>query len=163
MHRASPSRRHLCRARHVRFCQALDYPVSLDEHPRKFLTTSASTGQPDLAPALVQQGLQPIRLKRQRLNPSGVCQGFRQGLSIVSPSPAHSGRVHADRRWSTSRAPSKLPLPRHSICWLWSRSVQSLSRIRASALDGTVLASPSRIGPGQARQVIQRRGPPLTV
>ncbi|MGE8170569.1 hypothetical protein ACQKO7_20485 [Pseudomonas putida] len=43
------------------------------------MTTSAPTGQPDLAPALVQQGLQPILLKRQSPNPSGVVKNFRQG------------------------------------------------------------------------------------
>lgn len=76
---------------------------SLDEHPRKFLTASGPTGPPYTAPALVQQGLQPIPLKRQRLNPSRPCQEFRQGLSRISPSPGHSGRVCAGRWWPASR------------------------------------------------------------
>lgn len=68
-------------ARHVRFCQVLNRPISLDEHTWKFLTVSVPTDQSDTAPALAQQGLQPILLKRQWLNPSSVVRNFRQGLS----------------------------------------------------------------------------------
>ena len=93
-------------ARHVKFCQVLGGPDSLDEHARKFLTAFAPTGRPESAPALVQQGLQPIMLKRQRLNPSRPCQEFRQGLSRISPSPGRSGRVRAGPRVAT------LPRPR---------------------------------------------------
>lgn len=53
----------------------------LDEHARKLFTAPAPTGQSDLAPALVQQRLQPIMLKRQRPNPSRRVKNFRQGLS----------------------------------------------------------------------------------
>lgn len=63
------------------FVRSVTAGFSLDEHARKFLTASAPTGQSDLAPALVQQGLQPIMLKRQRVNPSSVVRNFRQGLS----------------------------------------------------------------------------------
>lgn len=56
--------------------QVLDIPVSLDEHPRKFLAASAPTDPSDTAQALVQQDLQPILLKLQRVNPSGGCQGY---------------------------------------------------------------------------------------
>lgn len=102
------------------------------------MTATAPIGLSDTAPALVQQGLQPILLKRQRLNPSRPCQKFRQGLSRISPSPGHSGRVHAGRWWSASRASGKSLLPRHSICWCPRRSVQSLSRIRLRSVRGTL-------------------------
>lgn len=108
---ASHFGRPLLRARHVRFCQVLDCLASLDEHARKFLTASAPTDQPDLAPALVQQGLQLVLLKRQRSNPSRPCQEFRQGLSRISPSPGHFGQVRAGRWWPFSRAPGKSAPP----------------------------------------------------
>lgn len=57
-------------ARYVRFCQVRDCRFSLDEYARKFLTASAPTAQPDLAPALVKQGIQPTMLKRKRVNSS---------------------------------------------------------------------------------------------
>ncbi len=114
------------------FVRSVTAGFSLDEHARKFLTASAPTGRPESAPALVQRGLQTIVLKRQRPNPSRPCQEFRQGLSRISPSPRHSGRVFAGRCWPASRAPVKSPPPRHSTCWCWRRSVQSPSRIRDS-------------------------------
>lgn len=58
---------------HLRFWTAR---FSLDEHARKFLTASAPTGRPGSAPALVQQGLQPILIRRQRPNPSRVVKNL---------------------------------------------------------------------------------------
>lgn len=76
---AAPPWLPLSLVRHVRFCQVLDCLTSLDEHARKFLTASAPTDQPDLAPAFVQQGLQSVLLKRQRPNPSRLVKNFCQG------------------------------------------------------------------------------------
>lgn len=105
------------------------YRFSLDENARKFLTTSVPTGRPDSATALVQQGLQPIAIKRERPNPSRRVKNFRQGLSRVGQGWRHSGRAFA--RGST--LPTRNPFPacspaRLATCWP-RESVQSLSRI----------------------------------
>lgn len=115
------------------FVRSMTAGFSLDEHARKFLTTSAPTGQSDVAPALVQQGLQPIMPKRQRFNPSRLVKNFRQG-SVKDA--GHSGRALVC--WSTR--PARTPRPKRypalvAACWR-RESVQSLSRIQPSALDG---------------------------
>ena len=71
----------------------------LDEHARKLLTASAPIGQSDIAPALVQQGLQPIMLKRQRFNPSRLVKNFLQG---PVKDARHSGQALVC--WSTTLA-----------------------------------------------------------
>lgn len=78
---------------------------SLDEHAREFLTTSAPTGQSDVALALVQQGLQPIMLRRERFNPSRLVKNFRQG-SVKDA--GHSGQALVC--WSTP--PAHTPRPK---------------------------------------------------
>lgn len=88
----------LLQARSVRFCQVLDCLASLDEHARKFLTAPAPTGLPDIAPALVQQGLQLIMLKRQRFNPSRLVKNFRQGrVRVTAILDSHSTKTQRHR------------------------------------------------------------------
>lgn len=135
------------------FVRSVTAGFSLDEHARKFLTASAPTGQSDIAPALVQQGLQPIMLKRQRFNPSRLVKNFRQG-SVKDA--GHSGQALVC--WSTT--PARTPRPKRSpvlVAACWRReSVQSLSRMRPSALDGFCRPNPLCIGPGQARPSLGR-------
>lgn len=122
------------------FVRSVTAGFSLDEHARKFLTASAPTGRPGSAPALVQQGLQPIMLKRQRLNPSRVVKNFRQG-SVKDA--GHSGRALVC--WSTP--PARTPRPKRypalvAACWR-RESVQSLSRMRPLGIRQRRAAPPS--------------------
>lgn len=110
-------------------CKVLTPRTSLDETARDFLTATAPTEPQYLAPALVQQGLQPIMLKRQRSNPSGRVKNFCQGWSRAGQGWRHFGRAFARR----STPPTRPPLPtcspaRLATCWR-PESVQSLSRI----------------------------------
>lgn len=73
-------------------------------------------------------------LRRQRFNPSRLVKNFRQG-SVKDE--GHSGQALVC--WSTP--PARTPRPKRSpalVVDCWSReSVQSLSRIQSSALDGS--------------------------
>lgn len=91
-------------------------------------------------------------LKRQRFNPSRLVKNFRQG-SVKDAD--HSGQALVC--WSTPSA--RTPRPKRSpalvaACWR-RKSVQSLSRIRASALDGSGRTTIACIGSGQAPRVVQ--------
>lgn len=94
-------------------CKVLTPRTSLDEPARDFLTATAPTEPQYLAPALVQQGLQPIILKRQRQNTSRKVKNFCQGWSRAGQGWRHSGRAFA--RGSTPPtcppAPDVLPSP----------------------------------------------------
>lgn len=89
----------------LRVGQILERPVSLDKHTREFLTAPAPTGRPNLAPALVQHGLQPIMLKRQRPNPSSVVKNFRQGLSKAGLGFGPFWTKRIARAWSSRTMP----------------------------------------------------------
>ncbi len=92
---------------HPTACAHSQGRFSLNEHSRKFLTASAPTGPPYTAPALVHQGLQPILLKRQRLNPSRPCQEFRHPLAILDGyAPVDGGQPPAHQHHGSHGIPS---------------------------------------------------------
>lgn len=70
-------------------------PISLDAPQKKFLTTSAPTGPPNIAPSLAQQGLQPIILKRQPLNPSRPVKNFAAPAILDDYTPVDGGHPPA--------------------------------------------------------------------